>query len=70
MYTDTSDLQIFATTHRPAIKEANPDASFGELGKLMGEAWKELCSEEKQAFQDQAEVRSIYAGEGLSSAAM
>jgi len=24
------------------MKEENPDASFGELGKLLGAAWKEL----------------------------
>ena len=30
---------IFCTEKRTEIKEANPEATFGELGKLLGAAW-------------------------------
>ena len=33
---------FFSQEERPRMKEENPDASFGELGKLLGAAWKEL----------------------------
>ncbi|MEW5319915.1 MAG: hypothetical protein WDW38_011029 [Sanguina aurantia] len=58
-----SAYMIFATQQRPVIKEANPDASFGDLGKLMGEAWKELSDEDKQLYKDQAEELKAAAAE-------
>lgn len=37
----------FCTEERPKIKEANPSATFGELGKLLGEKWKKMPDSEK-----------------------
>lgn len=37
----------FCSEQRPKLKEANPDAGFGELGKLLGEQWKKLSESEK-----------------------
>lgn len=33
---------IFSNEHRESVKKANPDATFGGIGKLLGDAWKEL----------------------------
>ncbi|KAF5353461.1 hypothetical protein D9756_003686 [Leucocoprinus leucothites] len=30
------------------IKAENPDAGFGEVGKLLGPKWKEMDNEEKK----------------------
>ena len=40
---------------RPKIKEDNPDASFGELGKLIGQKYKEITEKEKAKFTAKAE---------------
>jgi hypothetical protein len=32
---------------RSEIKDANPDALFGEISKLIGVAWKELSDDKK-----------------------
>ena len=40
---------------RASFKEANPDASVGELSKLMGEQWKEMNEEAKKPYNDKAE---------------
>ena len=33
---------IFSNEQRQSVKEANPDATFGGLGKLLGLAWGAL----------------------------
>jgi hypothetical protein len=33
---------FLSVAKRSEIKNANPDASFGEIFKLVGVAWKEL----------------------------
>lgn len=42
------------TAKRAAIKEANPEASFGELGKLVGVAWRALSEVEKAEYKEKA----------------
>lgn len=37
----------FCTEQRPKLKDANPGATFGELGKMLGEHWKKLTDAEK-----------------------
>jgi len=37
----------FCTEQRPKLKEAHPDATFGDLGKMLGEQWKKLSDAEK-----------------------
>ena len=36
---------LFSTEKRPEVKAANPTASFGEMGKLLGQLWAELDDE-------------------------
>ena len=49
-----SAFMYFTTAKRSEIKEANPDASFGDLGKLVGAAWKELNDSEKVKWEEMA----------------
>jgi len=50
-------VQLFCDATRASLKAANPDASFGELGKLMGQAWKAATPEEIAPFKAKHEVR-------------
>merc|ERR1711879_839273 len=50
-----SAYMIFCNENRPIVKEENPDASFGEMGKLLGARWKELSDEGKKPYNDKAE---------------
>ncbi len=47
---------IFCTEKRTEIKDANPEATFGELGKLLGAAWKEMSDKDKAPFTKAAEA--------------
>ncbi|KAF7297226.1 hypothetical protein MIND_00955700 [Mycena indigotica] len=49
-----SAYMFFSQDWRERIKTENPDASFGEVGKLLGAKWKELDDEEKQPYIEQA----------------
>lgn len=50
-----SAYMFFVKDWRERIKEENPDAAFGEIGKLMGAKWKEMSDEDKQPYVEQAE---------------
>ncbi|TPX36486.1 hypothetical protein SmJEL517_g01244 [Synchytrium microbalum] len=41
----------FSRESRPKIKEDNPDATFGDIGKLLGAAWKKLSDTAKEPFE-------------------
>eukprot|EP00613_Pedinella_sp_CCMP2098_P071977 CAMPEP_0171913252 /NCGR_PEP_ID=MMETSP0993-20121228/11615_1 /TAXON_ID=483369 /ORGANISM="non described non described, Strain CCMP2098" /LENGTH=754 /DNA_ID=CAMNT_0012547207 /DNA_START=29 /DNA_END=2293 /DNA_ORIENTATION=- len=47
---------IFMATAREGVKAENPEASVGELGKLMGAKWKALSDEEKAPFNEKSEA--------------
>ncbi|KAJ7819520.1 high mobility group box domain-containing protein [Mycena leptocephala] len=49
-----SAYMFFSQDWRERIKAENPDAGFGEVGKLLGAKWKELDDEEKKPYVDQA----------------
>ncbi|KAH9976870.1 HMG-box [Lactifluus volemus] len=49
-----SAYMFFSQDWRERIKAENPDASFGEVGKLLGAKWKELDDEEKRPYVEQA----------------
>ena len=49
-----SAYMYYVAAKRPEIKDANPDASFGELGKLVGAAWKALSEEDKKEYNEKA----------------
>jgi len=43
-----SAYMFFSQDWRERIKAENPDAGFGEVGKLLGAKWKEMSDEEKK----------------------
>jgi len=44
----------FSQDWRERIKQENPEASFGELGRLLGIKWKELDDDKKKSYIEQA----------------
>ena len=42
-----SSFLLFGNKHRAEVKAANPDVSFGEIGKLIGQKWKVVSEEGK-----------------------
>ncbi|KAJ7499916.1 high mobility group box domain-containing protein [Mycena latifolia] len=50
----TSAFMLFCSDQRQVVKEANPDAPFSMLGRLLGEAWQALSEAEKGVYEDRA----------------
>merc|ERR1712098_1026755 len=46
---------IFANEVRDEIREENPDASIGEIGKILGQQWNSLDEDRKDAYKAQNE---------------
>ncbi|QSL66977.1 hypothetical protein MERGE_001364 [Pneumocystis wakefieldiae] len=49
-----SAYMFFAQDNRELVKTENPDATFGEIGKILGERWKNLSSKDKQPYENRA----------------
>merc|ERR1711964_327190 len=45
---------VFANTIRSDIDASNPEASIGQIGKILGQAWQNLDESEKQSYQAKA----------------
>jgi len=45
---------FFVKRNRPKFKEKNPDASFGDLSRLIAKKYKELDAEEREVYEDLA----------------
>ncbi len=45
---------LFSKDHRAKISKANPDADFGEIGRLVGESWQNATAAEKKKYEAQA----------------
>ena len=50
----TTSFMFYSSKMRPIIKEEKPDTKFTEMGKLIGEKWREIGSEEKKEFEAMA----------------
>jgi structure-specific recognition protein 1 len=46
-----SDLTHSIVKKRPKLKQTNPDLSFSELNKKIGEKYKELTAEQRQKYE-------------------
>jgi hypothetical protein len=44
---------FFVQDYRERLKSENPDATFGEVGKLLGAKWKEMSAGEKKVSRAQ-----------------
>uniref|UniRef100_A0A7S0TAB4 FACT complex subunit SSRP1 n=1 Tax=Pseudo-nitzschia delicatissima TaxID=44447 RepID=A0A7S0TAB4_9STRA len=51
----TTAFMYYSTKMRPIIKEEKPDIKFTEMGKLIGEKWRELSDDDKKEFEELAE---------------
>jgi len=49
-----SAYMFFSQDWRERIKNENPEAGFGEIGKLLGAKWKEMDDEDKKPYNEQA----------------
>lgn len=56
-----SSFMLFSQKHRDEIKAKNPDVSFGQVGKLLGQSWKDISPEEKAVIENEtAEAKAAY----------
>ena len=51
---------LFSTAKRDEIKAANLDASFAEIGALLGQKWKTLSDDEKKVLLQQHQEKMKY----------
>jgi len=49
-----SSYMFYSNENRSKFKEANPEASFGDLAKIISKAFKELSEEEKKPYEEKA----------------
>lgn len=57
----------FAQVTRPDIQKANPTASFGDVGRLVGQSWKALTDEERAAYSKKDTTTKTETAESSSS---
>jgi hypothetical protein len=46
-----SGFMLFSKEHRPKVKEADPEITFGGIGKRLGELWRALDDKEKEEYK-------------------
>jgi hypothetical protein len=51
-----SAYMFFSQTHRKTLQDENPDAGFGQIGKALGDKWKDMSEKEKQPYIAHAEA--------------
>ncbi|KAF2097620.1 Non-histone chromosomal protein 6 [Rhizodiscina lignyota] len=51
-----SAYMFFANDNREKVREDNPGIKFGEVGKMLGEKWKELTEKEKGPYEAKAKA--------------
>ncbi|KAL0076442.1 non-histone chromosomal protein 6 [Phycomyces blakesleeanus] len=51
-----SAYMFFSQDQRHVVKENNPDASFGQIGKILGERWKKMTDADKKPYNQKAEL--------------
>jgi len=51
-----SAYMFFANDNRDKVREDNPGIKFGDVGKILGEKWKELTDKEKGPYEAKAKA--------------
>jgi len=51
-----SAYMFFANDKRDLVHKENPGIKFGEVGKLLGEMWKDLTEKDKQPYLAKAKA--------------
>ena len=49
-----SAYMFFANEQRENVREENPNATFGEVGKRLGERWKALSDKQRAPYEAKA----------------
>ena len=49
---------MFSSSKRDAIKKSNPEATFGEVGRLLGAAWAKCTQKEKDDWTKKAATQT------------
>ena len=49
-----SAYMFFANENRDIVRSENPDVSFGQIGRLLGERWKPLSAADKEPYEAKA----------------
>lgn len=57
-----SPYMSFAEERRPAIHQANPNFTFGEVGKALGDAWRKLSDAQRAEYQSTEPVTAEMEG--------
>lgn len=47
---------FFTMDERPKVKEANPKATFADIGKKLGKQWNKLSAAGKKKYEEQAKT--------------
>jgi len=50
-----SAYMIFSRDKREEVKSQNPNASFGGIGKMLGNKWKDMTETERGVYEKQSE---------------
>lgn len=50
-----SAYMFFANSNREQVKMQSPEATFADVGKILGEKWKSLTPEEKAPYENMAQ---------------
>jgi len=59
-----SAYMFFANDNRQKVRDEHPGIKFGEVGKLLGEMWKELTDKDKGPYEAKAKAdKARYARE-------
>ncbi|KAF7731699.1 Non-histone chromosomal protein 6 [Apophysomyces ossiformis] len=51
-----SAYMFFSQEKRQEVKDENPEATFGQIGKILGEKWKGMTDEQKKPYVEKAEA--------------
>jgi len=64
-----SAYMFFCKDSRPGLKEANPELTFGELGKLLGKNWQAMGKTERTPYDESSKKdKERFESEGGSAA--
>lgn len=50
---------LYSIAARPKMKEDNPEASFGQIARLLSEAFKKLSEKEKKTWEKKAQEDKV-----------
>jgi hypothetical protein len=64
-----SAYMFFSQEHRKLVQSENQDASFGEIGKILGDKWKHMNDRDKKPYVEKAEQdKKRYESEKVAAA--